>query len=190
MNEHFKIVEGILSDLKEKYVNSCTAEIVDPTAPITERDIVSEIYCRLKNFCHSADLYPHTEIKPAPSESIDPGELRRLPQIDVVILKNLGAKTWISSAAKIQNRYKKGLIEARFGSIPIEFFHTAIEVKIQSNVRDAQKDIDTLANIFEQNKLCNCFMVLLNARGHRKDHSKIKQYAEHKSINLIEYTCN
>jgi hypothetical protein len=190
MNEHFEIVEGILSDVKEEYLNLSTAEIVDPTAPITERDIVSDIYCRLKKFCHSADLYPHTEIKPAPCENTDPSELRRLPKIDVVILRNLKAKTWISSATNIQNRYKKGLIESRFGSVPIEFFHTAIEVKIQSNVRDAKKDIDTLASIFEQNKLCNCFMVLFNARGLKKDHSKIMQYAEQKSINLIEYTCN
>lgn len=190
MNEHFNIVEGILFDLKKEYANSSSVEIVAPSAPITERDIVSEIYCRLKNFCRNADLYPHTEIKPAPSENAEPSKLRRLPKIDVAILKNLKTKTWISSATKIQNRYKKGLIESRFGSVPIEFFHTAIEVKIQSNVRDAKKDIDTLANILEQNKLCNCFMVLLNARGLKKDHLRIVQYAEQKSINLIEYTCN
>jgi len=190
MKEHFEIVEEILSDLKEEYANSSTVEKIDPTAPITERDIVSEIYCRLKNFCHRTGLYPHTEIKPAPSENTYPGELKKLPKIDVVILKNLKSKTWISSATKIQNRYKKGLIESRFSSIPIEFFHTAIEVKIQSNVINAKNDIDTLANIFKQNKLCNCFMVLLNARGLKKDHSKIIQYAEQKSISLIEYTCN
>lgn len=189
MNKDFDKVKDILSNLKEDYVNSCTAEIIDPAAPITERDIVSEIYCRFKNCFHDTDLYPHTEIKPVAFKNIAPKELAILPRIDVVILKDLASRTWISSAIKIQNQYKKGSIESRYSSIPVEFFHTAIEVKIQSNVRDAQKDINTLVQIYEQNKRCNCFMVLLNARGRTKDHLQIKQNAEQKSICLIEYTC-
>ena len=189
MNEHFNEVYHILSDLRADYGNLCPSGVKDPSTPITERDIVSEIYYRLKNFCVEKELYPHTEIKPAPSENAKREELKRLPKIDVVILKNHKNRSWLSSAIKIQDRYKKGMIEARFGSVPVEFFHTAIEVKIQSNVKDAKKDIDTLCGIFERNNSCNCFMVLLNARGLRKDHNQIINYAKEKSIQLIEYTC-
>jgi hypothetical protein len=98
--------------------------------------------------------------------------------------------SWLSAATKIQNRYKKGMIQARFSSVPINFFHTAIEVKIQSDVRSAKKDLDTLSGIMEKKKSCNCFMVLLNARGPKKNHEKIIKYAQEKKIYLIEYTFN
>jgi hypothetical protein len=158
------------------------------TAPITERDIVAEIYCRLKVFCNSRDLSVHCEIKPASDENVKPKQLRPLSRIDVGILSDINGRSWISSAIKLQDQYKKGLIEARFSSIPLEFFHTAIEVKIQSYVDDAKEDIDFLKELHDSNKACNCFFVLLNARGQREDHENIKEYAADKGICIFEYT--
>lgn len=93
------------------------------------------------------------------------------------------------SAKSIQNDYKMGSIQARFSSVPLDFFHTAIEVKIQSSVKGARKDIDTLSKIKKMNKRCNCFLVVLNARGPDKDHKKIASYAELKEITLVDYSC-
>ena len=186
-------MKRILEDLSSEYGNCCSndvKDVKDPNIPITERDIVSEIYSRLKVFCQKKKLYPHTEIKPASSIKQSVSNLKKSPRIDVVILKNNESQSWLSDAIKIQNRYKIGPLQARFSSVPVKFFHTAIEVKIQSNVKTAKKDIVTLAAILEKNPSCNCFMVFLNARGPRKDHEKIIEYAQEKKIHLIEYTCN
>jgi hypothetical protein len=154
-----------------------------------ERDIVAEIYCRLKNYCRNRELSAHCEIKPAPSENTEPAELKRLPKIDVGILSNENGRSWVSAAIKLQNSYNKGLIEARFSSIPIDFFHTAIEVKIQSKPSDAMKDINILKSLSNSNEACNCFFVLLNSRGQRPDHDTIQRYADQNGIFMFEYTC-
>ena len=189
MNNDFEILKSILSKLRSDYISGCQLNTIDQISPITERDIVAEIYCKLKGFCSNKDLSVHCEIKPAIDENVDTEHLKWLPKIDVGILSNIDGRTWISSAMKLQDKYKKGLIEARFSSIPFEFFHTAIEVKIQSNFYDAKKDIDILKNLYDSNKSCNCFFVLLNARGKRSDHDAIKKYADSKGIYVFEYTC-
>ncbi len=189
MNKEYRQIEKLLCELRSEYALSSNGEI-DPDLPITERDIVSEIYCRLQSLFRDAELSVHTEIKPAPSIASEPEALKSLPRIDVAILKNTDSKSWLSDAKKIQGKYKKGNIEARFSSIPIEFFHTAIEVKIQSKPIDSKKDIDTLFQINQKNQACNCFLILLNARGKRKDHSAIKEYSSEKGISFIEHTSN
>jgi hypothetical protein len=189
MNSDFEAIKSILSELRSDYIVGCHLEEFNEKAPITERDIVAEIYCRVKNYCRNKELSAHCEIKPAPSDTVEPDELKRLPKIDVGILSYEKGKSWVSAAIKLQNGYNKGLIEARFSSIPINFFHTAIEVKIQSNFSDAKKDIDILRNISDSNEACNCFFVLLNSRGQRTDHDKIQRYADQKGIFMFEYTC-
>jgi len=189
MNQDFNIVKSILSDLKSDYASRCQLDLIDQNAPITERDLVAEIYCRLKDFCTSKNLNVHCEIKPASDETDNTFQLKRLPKIDVGILTNFDDNTWISSAIMLQEKYQKGLIEARFSSIPIRFFHTAIEVKIQSNYYDAKKDIDILKRLNDSNQSCNCFFVLLNARGKRLDHDAIQKYADQNGICILEYTC-
>jgi len=64
----------------------------------------------------------------------------------------------------------------------------AIQAKIQSNVANARKDIDTLKDIEAKNPACNCFFVLLNACGRTCDHEKILVYVQVKEISIIEYT--
>ena len=189
MNKDFQSIKSILRELRTGYISGCQQDAIDPTAPITERDIVAEIYCRLKIFCKSGGLYVHCEIKPAADDTMKPDQLKGLPKIDVGILADMNGRSWFSSAMKLQDKYKKGQIEARFSSVPVEFFHTSIEVKIQSNFRDAKKDIDTLTLLHEANKSCNCFFVLLNARGQRPDHVKIQRYADEKGICMFGYTC-
>jgi hypothetical protein len=189
MNDDFEIIRKILADLKSDYITGCHGTNINPATPITERDIVAEIYARLVGFCKSNKLYVHCEVKPATNDEMMPEELKALPRIDVVILSDKQEKAWLSSAIKLQDRYKKGAIEARFSSVPIEFFHTAIEVKIQSNLRDARKDIDLLKNLLIMNPNCNCFFVLLNVRGQRFEHDAILSYAEKNGICAIEY-CN
>ena len=115
---------------------------------------------------------------------------RSTDRIDNVILKDDENRSWIDAAIDIQNRYKKGNIESRFSSVPVNFFHTAIEVKIQSNFTDLKKDIIKLKYIKEQNPNCNVLFVLLNSRGKQKDHAKIIEYANSESIPIIEYTAN
>jgi hypothetical protein len=83
-------------------------------------------------------LFSHTEIKPTLNKNTPISELKKSFRIDNVILKNIGKQNWIDDAVFIQNRYKKGAIEARFSSVPIEYFHTAIEVKIQSDIPDSK----------------------------------------------------
>lgn len=187
MNADFEEIKSILLQIKSDYINGY---VNNKNIHITERDIVSEIYYRLELFCLNKNLASHTEIKPVPSISSEISDLKRLPRIDNVILRNIGEKTWLSDAINLQDKYKKGLIEARFSSIPIEFFHTAIEVKIQSNIRDAKKDIDKLKVILDTNTDCNCFFILLNARGRISDHDSIIGYAQKQNIFIIEYTSN
>jgi hypothetical protein len=190
MNTDFEKIKSILLKLRSDYISGTKKNIINPDTPITERDIVAEIYCRLKQFCQSNKLNVHCEIKPASSEYDEITILKHLPRIDIGILSNNNERKWISSAIEIQDKYHKGQIEARFSSIPIEFFHSAIEVKIQSNIRDAKEDIDLLKKIQNSNKKCNCYFVLLNARGRRSDHESIQNYACQQGISLIEYTCN
>lgn len=190
MNTDFEEIKLILLQLKSEYIKGVENNSITPNMPITERDIVAEIYYRLKSLCIGKNLSTHCEIKHAPSKLSDASILKTLPRIDNVILKDIGEKTWISHALNLQDKYKKGSIEARFSSIPIEFFHTAIEVKIQSNIRDAKKDIDKLEHIQSINNECNCIFILLNARGKINDHESIISYAKKQNIFLIEYTCN
>ncbi len=185
MNTHYDQIKKILFNFRAEYNGLySTGDVSNSNTPITERDIVSELYCSLKEYCKGKKISIHTEIKPAPSENISREHLKKLPKIDLVILQN----NWVPAAVKIQNKYNKGLIEARFGAVPYKYFHTAIEVKIQSNVSNSKKDIDTLANIRKKSKSCNCYMVLLNARGRKKDHEKILEYADQHEICLVEHT--
>ncbi len=188
MKSDYEMIKSILTALRTEYISGCQLDKVDKNAPITERDIVAEIYCRLKVFCKSKGLSVHCEIKPAPNENAKPDQLKRLPKIDVVILSDINGQPWISSAIKLQDKYAKGRIESRFSSVPVEFFHTAIEVKIQSKDTDAKKDIKILKSLHDSNDKCNCFFVLLNARGKRSDHDTIQKYADKKGICFIEYS--
>lgn len=182
------MIKSILAELRSEYAAQCPLDVDDPEAPVTERDIVAEIRHRLKAFCHSRGYQVHCEIKPAPDDNIGPDQMRKLPRVDVVVLANKNHASWLSAAKSLQDKYVKGSIQARFASIPIEFFHTAIEAKIQSDVVNAREDIDTLRMILDSNSLCNCFFILLNARGRVRDHDQIQAYARQKGIPIIEYT--
>ena len=188
MNDDSATIRGILEELRSEYAACCPLDVDDPEAPITERDIVAEILNRLRAFCRSKGYQVHCEIKPAPDSSIGPERMRKLPRVDVVVLTNKNSASWLSAAKILQNKYDKGSIQARFSSIPVEFFHTAIEAKIQSDVANAKEDIDTLKMIRESNPCCSCFFVLLNARGRVGDHDLIQEYARQKGIEIIEYT--
>ena len=48
MNREFEQIHNILLKLKSQYAISCSSDDFDPNQPITERDIVSEIYFQLK----------------------------------------------------------------------------------------------------------------------------------------------
>lgn len=188
MNEDFEVVRGILNELRSQYSSRCAVDVDDPNIQITERDIVADIRHSMIEFCKSKGYHVHCEIRPATDENSEPDEMKKLPRIDVVVLRDIKDDTWFAVAKKLQNKYQKGSIEARFSSIPIKFFHTAIEAKIQSKVFAAKKDIDTLKNIEEANPSCNCFFVLLNARGQISDHNNILEYGQDKNITVIEYT--
>jgi hypothetical protein len=187
MNEDFETIETILAELKFEYAAQCPLDVEDPEAPVTERDIVAEIRQRLKAFCRSRRHHVHCEIKPVFDDNATPEYMKSLPRIDVVILSDKNYATWLAAAKMLQDKYRKGSIEARFSSVPVGFFHTAIEVKIQSNVANAKEDIDALKMIADRNPLCNCFFVLLNARGRLQDHHHIQTYAREKGISVIEY---
>ena len=188
MNDDFVAVRNILTQLKSLYAAGCSLDVDDPATQITERDIVADIRHSLMAFCASNGYHVHCEIRPAIDENVEPDEMKKLPRIDVVVLRDRKDVSWLATAKKLQDKYRKGSIEARFSSVPIKFFHTAIEAKIQSNVADAKKDIDTLKNIEEKNPLCNCFFVVLNARGRVHDHNNILEYGRDKKITIIEYT--
>lgn len=188
MNKENRHIYKLLCEMRSEYALASINGEFDQDLPITERDIVSEIYSRLKSLLRGTGLSVHTEIKPAPSVESEPEILKSLPVIDVAILKNIDGISWLGEAQKLQAKYLKGNIEARFSSVPIEFFHTAIEVKIQSKPIDSKKDIDKLLQIHQKNNACNCFMVLLNSRGKAKDHHDIMEYANEKGIPFIEHT--
>ncbi len=188
MNDDSQRIKDILEELKSEYAGCCALDVDDPEAPVTERDIVAEIRNKLKRFCHSRGYQVHCEIKPAPSSNIGPEEMRKLCRVDVAVLSNKNSICWLSAAKNLQDKYHKGSIQARFPSVPVEFFHTAIEAKIQSDVANAKKDIDTLKMIHDSNPFCNCFFVLLNARGRVGDHNQIQAYAQRKGIQIVEYT--
>ena len=188
MNDNFETVKNVLIHLRDLYSARCKFDVDDPAIQITERDIVADIRHSLMEFCVSNGYHVHCEIRPAADENTEPDEMKRLPRIDVAILRDSKNTSWFAAAKKLQGKYRKGSIEARFSSVPSKFFHTAIEAKIQSNVASAKKDIDTLKGIEEKNPSCNCFFVLLNARGRIRDHEKILAYAQEKKVTIIEYT--
>ncbi len=190
MNDDFATVKSILVKLRSQYASSWDVDSHDPPTQITERDIVADIRHSLMAFCKKNDFHVHCEIRPAPNTNIEPDGMKRLPRIDVVVLKKSKGKSkaWFIAAKKLQDKYQKGEFQARFSSVPIEFFHTAIEAKIQSDVADAKKDIDALKEIQKDNQSCNCFFVLLNARGRVRDHDDILEYGREKGIEIIEYT--
>jgi hypothetical protein len=187
MNEDFDTINTILTELRSKYAEQCPFDVEDPAAPITERDIVAEIRNRLKSFCRSKRYQIHCEIKPVFDDNATPEYMKSLPRIDEVVLSDKNETTWLAAAKTLQDKYNKGTIEARFSSVPVGFFHTAIEVKIQSHVANAKEDIDALKRIVNNNPLCNCFFVLLNARGQTQNHHHIQIYARDKGISIIEY---
>lgn len=186
-NSNYADIKDILETLKNDYIKMW--EKKDPAIPITERDIVSEIYNRLKDYCKEKGLHVHTEVKPKLDDNITTNK-KGLPIIDVVILENKDEESWLDAATRIQDRYDKGFIEARFSLIPVKYFNTAIEVKIQSKIDDTKKDIDKLSKLKQYNRTCNTFFVLLNARGKRIDHDNIVKKANEKQIDIIEYTEN
>ena len=188
MNNDAATIRSILEELRSEYEDCCSLDVDDPQAPITERDIVAEIRDRLKAFCRSNGYQVHCEVKPAPDSGAGPERMRTLPRIDVVVLSDKNSVSWLAAAKTLQNKYHKGSIQARFSSIPVEFFHAAVEAKIQSDVANAREDIDKLKMIHESNPSCNCFFVLLNARGRVGYHEQIREYAQRKRIEIIEYT--
>jgi hypothetical protein len=190
MNNDFDKIRSILIALRDQYAAGCKHDLNDPALPITERDIVADIRYSLMNFCKSNGYHVHCEIRPAPDDHIERNVMKKLPRIDVVILRDGENASWFAAAKKLQGKYPKGSIEARFSSVPIEFFHTAIEAKIQSKVRNAKYDIDLLKEIQEKNPDCNCFFVLLNARGRICDHQNILAYAQENHIEMIGCTAN
>ena len=72
------------------------------------------------------------EIKPVLDDNATPEYMKSLPRIDVVVLSDKNDTAWLAGAKMLQDKYNKGSIEARFSSVPVGFFHTAIEAKIQS----------------------------------------------------------
>lgn len=188
MNDDAATIRSILEELRSEYAACCPLDVDDPEAPITERDIVTEIRNRLIAFCRTRGYQVHCEVKPAPDSGIGPERMRRLPRVDVVVLSDKNSVSWLAAAKSLQNKYDKGSIQARFSSIPVEFFHTAVEAKIQSDVANARKDIDNLKMLHDSNPSCNCFFVLLNARGRVGDHEQIREYAQRKGIEIVEYT--
>jgi len=108
MNEDFEAIKAILVELRSDYSTSCQQDAVDPFAPITERDIVAEIYCRLRGLCRMKGLHVHCEIKPATNENIGTDQLKRLPKIDVGILAERNGRSWLTSAIKLQDKIIRG----------------------------------------------------------------------------------
>lgn len=188
MNCDYPDIAALLEQLRDEYAEGCDSDLGDRDLPTTERDTVAEIRCRLQTLFRGRDVNVHCEVKPAPSHDAQPDQLKRLPRVDIVLLTDREGASWFKSAKDIQARYRKGSIEARFASVPVEFFHTAIEVKIQSNVCDAKRDIDTLVSIIRSNPRCNGFLVLLNARGRPQDHAAIAAYGQERCIHVVEYT--
>ena len=151
MNDDFETINTILAELRSDYADQCPHDVEDSKAPVTERDIVAEIYLRIKSFCQTKRYQVHSEIKPVFDDNATLESMKKLPRIDVVVLSDKNGTTWLAAAKMLQGKYKKGSIEARFSSVPVGFIHTAIEVKIQSNVKNAEKDIDSLKMIMDQN---------------------------------------
>ncbi len=180
-------IRKILENVRDQYRGLCKGDNYDPKLPISKRDLVSEIYCKLRPYCLENRLYIHTEVKPSDYELGG-----KIPEFDLVILSSFEKSSWLDFAVEVQNSCGKGRTEARFSSIPIEFFNTLIEVKIQSRVWDSIRDIDKLVSIRDAirkcGRNCNCFHVLLNARGRSGDHQRIIKYADSKGIEIIEHT--
>ena len=105
-----------------------------------------------------------------------------------MFLADTGGASWLEAAKGIQDQYAKGSIEARFLAVPVQFVRAAIEVKIQSLPRNAQKDIAGLKVLREEHPSCACFFVLLNARGRARDHDEIVRMGEAAEVPVMEYT--
>jgi hypothetical protein len=188
MNDDYSAVEDLLVQLRSRYASRCSVDVDDPATPITERDIVADIRYSLMAWCIAKGYHVHCEVRPAPGTSIAPDQTRQLPRIDVAVLRNSDGQSWLAAAKAIQDMYREGRFQARFSSVPVKFFHTAVEAKIQSNVASAKKDLDTLKSIQDANPSCNCFFLLLNARGRVRDHDRILTYGQEKRVAVVEFT--
>jgi hypothetical protein len=94
----------------------------------------------------------------------------------------------LAEAKNLQNKYDKGPRQARFSSIPVEFFHTAVEAKIQSNVTDAKKDIDNLKKIHESNPSVIASLFSSTHEDESETMNRFWNYAQQKGIEIFEYT--
>ena len=88
-NSNYTDIKKVLETLKDDYIEMWKKK--DPVIHITERDIVSEIYSRLKDYCKEKGLHVHTEVKPKLDDNITTNK-KGLPIIDVVILENKDEK--------------------------------------------------------------------------------------------------
>ncbi len=185
MNDQYKEIKEVLVGIRARYISQW--ESTSSRIPVSERDIVSKIYAQLSDWAKGRKLHPHTEVKPR-FDNKSVSNKKGIKIIDVALLKDIGNESWLESAKEIQAGYQKGNIEARYSSIPLKFFHTVIEVKIQSNFENSKKDILALKKIKTAKPDCNCFFVLLNALGSYRDHRRIKEFAKEHDIEIIEYT--
>lgn len=188
MNSDFNGVHQQLVTLRDAYAAACGTDVESAWAPVTERDIVSDIHEALKPFCRSRGYTTHCEMKAVPD--IDTGReiSRAWPRIDACILTDADGQSWLHAAKTLQNQYVKGHIEARFSAVPAQYLHTAIEVKIQSDVSDARKDLEKLVRVRHLNGACNCFFVLFNARGSASAHASIRALGDSMGICVVEHT--
>jgi len=85
MNKDFDNIKSILLRLRSDYISGVQIDEINQDSPITERDIVAELYYRLRDFYKNSNFNVHCEIKPTPSENENIHNLRRLPRIDVGI---------------------------------------------------------------------------------------------------------
>lgn len=183
MNDDFAAIDNVLAELPSWYSSYCNGDVDDPKAPITESDIVAEIRHRLLDFCTAKGYHVHCEVRPVFSTDISPDEKRRLKRIDVAVLRDSEGQSWFAAAKTFQ----PGQF-ARFAFVPVKFFHTAVEVKIPSKLEPAKEDLAKLKSIQDANPSCNCFFVLLNARGKVSNHDRILDYAAEQGITVIEFT--
>jgi len=182
-------VLAALLDTREDYASRCNeGDIVDPGAPISEADVVSEIRFRLLPVAERWGCHVHQEVRAVVDELPGTAHLKVLPRLDLVLLGDEGGESWLDAAKGLQDRYAKGAIEARFLAVPARFIRAAIEVKIQSLSVNARKDIDGLWALRERWPSCACFFVLLNARGRVSDHEAIRRHGEEMGIPVIEHT--
>lgn len=151
-----------------------------PDCPVTEQDVIAEIYARLKDFCRGKNLHVHCHIQPArrPNSNVE--------ALDIAILADHQGRCGIEAPRKSAGTSTAHKSRTSAWPVPAKFWHTAIEVALPDKREDAAKSLRKLRALCRRNRACHCFLLLFNGSGQDWNRTGIRRQSDKGKIILLE----